>query len=173
MAARSKAWTDFAPSNAGIMGSIPTQGVDVCMRLLHVCIVFVAALRRADPALPTVYLLTYLLTELSPSWGAANSAATQELPSILWNPKVQYRVHKSPPLVPILSHIDPIHSIPSYLSQIQMIGWLDFLATLVTQFGTKGNTALPLFYTLSAHRSTHIDTLAVSWQRIYNRPTGT
>jgi hypothetical protein len=59
-----------------------------------------------------------LLTELSPSWGTANCAAPQELPRILWNPKVQCRVHKSPPLVPILSHIHPIHSIPSYLSKI-------------------------------------------------------
>jgi hypothetical protein len=50
----------------------------------------------------SVYLLTYLLTELSPSWGAANCAAPQEPPSIIWNPKVQYRVHKSPPLVPVL-----------------------------------------------------------------------
>jgi hypothetical protein len=32
--------------------------------------------------------VTYLLTELSPSCGAANCATTQQLPSILWNPKV-------------------------------------------------------------------------------------
>jgi hypothetical protein len=29
-------------------------------------------------------------TELGPSWEAANCIATQELPSILWNPKVHY-----------------------------------------------------------------------------------
>jgi hypothetical protein len=33
------------------------------------------------------YLLTYLL-KLSPCWGAIHWAATQELPSISWNPKV-------------------------------------------------------------------------------------
>jgi hypothetical protein len=56
-----------------------------------------------------LYLLTYLLTELNPFLEAANCAATQELPSILRNPKV----HNSPPLVPILSKIDPVHTIPS------------------------------------------------------------
>jgi hypothetical protein len=56
--------------------------------------------------------------EVNPSREAANCAATQELPSILWDPKVHYRAHKSPLLVLILSQIDPIHTIPSYLSKI-------------------------------------------------------
>jgi hypothetical protein len=36
VAARSKAWTISARSNAGIMGSNPTQGMDVCLRLFSV-----------------------------------------------------------------------------------------------------------------------------------------
>jgi hypothetical protein len=57
------------------------------------------------------------LMELSRSWEAANYAASQQIPSILWNSKVRFRVHMSPPLVPILSHISPIHTSPSYLSK--------------------------------------------------------
>jgi hypothetical protein len=66
-------------------------------------------------------LLTHSLIELSPSWEAANCAATQEFPSILWNMKVYYHVHKSSLLVPILSQINPIHTIQSYLSKIHLI----------------------------------------------------
>jgi hypothetical protein len=55
-------------------------------------------------------MVTYLLKDLRLSSEAANCAATQKLPSILWNPKVHYRVHKSPPLLSILSQIDPVHT---------------------------------------------------------------
>jgi hypothetical protein len=39
VAARSKAWTVFARSNAGIVGSNPAQGMDVSVRLFYVCVV--------------------------------------------------------------------------------------------------------------------------------------
>jgi hypothetical protein len=59
--------------------------------------------------------------ELNSSWEAVYCAATQELPSILWNMKVHYRVHKSPSLVSILSQIDPVHTTPDYLRSILIL----------------------------------------------------
>jgi hypothetical protein len=59
------------------------------------------------------YLLTYLLTysmKQSPSWEAKRFAASQEIPRILWNPTVYYRIHKWPPPVSILSQLNPVHT---------------------------------------------------------------
>jgi hypothetical protein len=48
-------------------------------------------------AIPTIcpYLLTYSM-EQSPSWEANWFAASQEIPRVLWNPKVHYRTHNMP-----------------------------------------------------------------------------
>jgi hypothetical protein len=55
---------------------------------------------------------------LSPSREAARCAGTEGL-NILWNPKVQFRVHKNSPLVLILNLFNPVHITPSYLSLIR------------------------------------------------------
>ena len=69
-----------------------------------------------------IYLLTYLLTpwrrvllEKLPGF-----AANQEIPCILWNPKVHYHTHKRPQPVPILSQLHPVPTTPSQFLKIHL-----------------------------------------------------
>ena len=76
------------------------------------------------------YLLTYLLTyftylltysmEQSPSWEANRFATSQEIPRILWSPKVHYRTHKCPPPLTILSQLHPVTTNPFHFLKIHL-----------------------------------------------------
>jgi len=68
----------------------------------------------AKNLLSHTYLHTYSMVQ-SPPWEANWFAASQEIPRILWNPKVHYRPHKRPPPVPILGQPNPIHISTSHL----------------------------------------------------------
>jgi len=67
----------------------------------------------------TLDLLTYCM-EQSPSWEADRFSASEEIPLILWNAKVHYRIHKCRPTVPILSQLDLVHTPTSHFLKIDI-----------------------------------------------------
>ena len=65
--------------------------------------------------------LVYELIPLSktPYWEANRSSGNWEIPRILWNLKVHFRIHKPQTPVPILSQINPVHASTSHFMKIR------------------------------------------------------
>jgi hypothetical protein len=64
--------------------------------------------------------------EHSPFWEANSSSASQVIPLILWNPKVHYRIHTSPPPVSALSEMNPFYALcpPVHAQIVQAVSFL-------------------------------------------------
>jgi len=53
-------------------------------------------------------------------WESNRFSASQEIPRILCNTNVHHRTHKSPPPVPILTQLDPVHNPTSLFFKIHL-----------------------------------------------------
>jgi hypothetical protein len=100
--------------------------------------------------------------EQSPSWEANRFAASQEIPCILWNPKVHYRIHNNPPPVPIRSQLDIVVH-PSLFSHLR----LGFPSCLfLSGFPTK-TLYSPLLFPIRATYPVHFNLLDLITQTIF------
>jgi hypothetical protein len=63
-----------------------------------------------------------------PSWQVNMSPASLEILNILWNPKVYYRVHKSPLFVRVLRQTYPVHEFPFRCFKVDLIIYFFFVA---------------------------------------------
>ena len=96
------------------------------------------------------YLLTYSMVQ-SPSWEANWFAASQEIPRILWNPKVHYHIYKCPPSVPLISQLDSVHTPTSNFLKIHLNIMLP---------STPGSPKLPLSFRFSHQNAVYASVLS-------------
>ena len=107
--------------------------------------------------------ITYLLTPWSRGLQKklTGFAAGQEIPRILWNPKVHYSTHNCPPPVPVLSQLHPVHTSTSHFLKIHLNIILPSTAGspklfLSPQVSLPKAYKTPLFYPIRATCLVHL-----------------
>ena len=91
--------------------------------------------------------------ELSPSWEANRSSASQETPRILWNPNVHHHIHHIPPTVRILIQINQLHALPSHFLEIKLIS-IHIITCYILR--SKNYMFRPVVAIIRFYHSTHL-----------------
>jgi hypothetical protein len=120
---------------------------------------------------------------LNPSREAASRAATHKPPCILWNPKVHFRVHKSPPLLQILNQINQVYTIPlRFISVLSIHLCLDLPSGFFPSGFHTNNLYAFLLSTIRARCHTHLILFGLTnliildkeynlWSSLFSKPT--
>jgi len=82
--------------------------------------------------------------EQNPSWESNSHSANQEISTLQWNLKIRYCIHYSPPLVPVLSYMNPVHTLPTYFSKIHTN--IIFLSTFMSSNWSSLQVSQPKIY---------------------------
>jgi hypothetical protein len=100
-------------------------------------------------------------TEQKPSWEANSHSNGQEIPSLLWNLKVHYRVYKSPILVHVLEKLNAAHAFPPHFSQIHFNTTLSSTTSYYLQALRPNIVCIPHFYMAHPNHPSCFDHLKI------------
>jgi hypothetical protein len=108
----------------------------------------------------------------SSSWEADTvvRSPSQVIPRILWNPKIDCGIHKSPLFAPTLSHVHPIHTLNSFSLRFVLMLFYHLLLGLPSSLFPSGVPTQNLGLTVFVIYLVHARCLALSppWSDNHN-----